>query len=224
MELYELITEIKTKLQDQASELSASELQNTTVSALAQFSKDRPREIVFDIIGDDSYDYDLPSDWVPGFSVIKDVEYPAGERIPTMLEDEDWEIYKTTSTRKLRLFHHTPSASETVRIKYTTIYLNTTIDNIPAHETDAFSNLAAALCCGLLSRHYGQLGDPDIIADAVDYQNKSAEWSQRGKELMKLYNDYLGKQKGVAAASGIKDLDLDSSNKQDRLTHPQRQR
>lgn len=220
----EFIDAIKTKLQDQAEELKRGEIETTTVSALPQFSNDRPREQIFDITGDDGFDYDLPSDWIPGYSLIKSVEYPAGERIPTYLEDEDWIIYETASSRKLRLVNHTPGASETVRIRYTTIYLRSTVDNIPAHEQDAFANLAASLCCGLLAGRYAQLGDSTIDADAVDYQSKTSDWAQRAKELMKAYKNFIGAGDGreVKAASAVKDLDLNASNGSGRLTHPQR--
>lgn len=226
MELFELINEIKSKLQDLVEDISRSDLETTAITALAQFSKDRPRRQVFDITGDGGYDYDLPSDWIPGFSQIKCVEYPAGDRIPLYLEDGDWGIYETTSTRKLRLLNHTPSAAETVRIGYTTVYLKSTVDQIEAHETDAFANLAASLCCGVLARRYGFTTDPTISADAVNYGGKGGEWARRAKELRALYNKFItGSESGKPAASSCTgDWDTRPSWGGDHLLHPRKGR
>lgn len=222
MTLSNFLSEINTKIQDIANILDNNDKKTIAISALQQFSKDRPYIKIADIDGDGGYDYDLPADWIPEFSVIRQVEYPEGERVPVILESESWNIYRTTSTRKLRLYSATPQSGETVRIEYTTIYSQSTIGSIPAHEQDAFSNLAASLCCATIGRYYAENTDPSIDADSVDYAGMPATWAERAKELMTLYRNFVGKKNnGPAAASGVADLDLGSSRNRDRLTHPQ---
>ena len=220
MELFEVIEEIKVKVKDNAAVLDRGDLESITIGALTQFSKDKPREVVADIDGDGGYDYDLPSTWSAGFSQIKAVEYPAGERVPLVLDSDRYDIYKTAVATKLRFVADTPQSGETVRLTFTTVYLKSTIDQIPAHLQDPFCTLAASLCCGVISRHYSGTQGSAIRTDAVDFQSKGKEFSDRARELLGQYNNAVGKKGGTAAAaSGVKNFDRGSSLKTSRLTH-----
>ncbi len=224
MTLAEIRNQIKLKVQDQAGILADSDIEAIIAAALPQFSKDRPRVRVVDIAGDGGYEYDLPLDWLPGFSAIKTVEYPADEREPVYLEDDDWVVYQTPDGLKLRFLGDTPAAGLTARITYTTLYQGSVIGNIPAHEWDAFINLAASECCGVLARYYSGTQAGGLEADSVDFKTKGKEFADRAEELKQLYLGFLGQDGKVTAASGVKDWDVNYPWGGDRLSHPRRWR
>jgi hypothetical protein len=150
--------------------------------------------------------------WQLKVSQISCIEYPVGERIPTYLESEDWLIYDSGSGKDtLRLLSSTPSTSETIRITFILPYLQDTIDELPANKKDVFVLLASSLCCSALARHYTQVSDPTIDADAVDYGVKSQEYANRAKELMDQYSKFMGADEDVPAASATKDWDVTPS-------------
>lgn len=224
MALSDFRDKTKLKTQDGASVLSDTDVDSIVVAALEQFSKDCPHLEVSDISGDGGYDYSLPTSWQNGFSSIKKVEYPAGEREPIYLEPEDWIIYDSGTSKKLRLLNHTPNASETIRLTYSIAYLQATIDDIPASYQDAFCNLAASICCEAISNYYTQCSDSTVDIDSVDYLSKSGDWGNRAKRLRKLYEMFLSNQEGLKAASTTGDWDNKPSWGDDHLFHSRKNR
>ncbi len=223
--LIEIQNKAKNILRDAAERLSEDEIFDIALEALNQFSRDYPSERVADIAGDGGYAYDLPSDWVSGFSQVPKVEYPQGNRPPTYLESADFRIYKNTSTEQLYFDSHTPGASETIRITYTTLWLEGTVSSIPPNMVDALAILTAANCCNTLARVYAQSVDASLEADVIDHQGKSDVYAQRSRDLMKRYNAFVGKTgSGPKAASGQADWDVNYPWGGDRLTHPRKQR
>ena len=81
---------------------------------------------------------------------------------------------------------------------------------IPDVDVDALSWLAASLCCEELARAYTPSTDSTINADSVDYKSKAAEFSARGKTLLKWYKEHLGiKDDDVTPpASAVTTLDM----------------
>lgn len=102
--------------------------------ALEYYSDDRPDSETDDVTGDAGKYYPIASnltEWVEDFSFIKDIEYPAAtiasDETPVYLEPEDWrEDYwvevSGTQTRYLYLPHHSPAATEIMRITYAVPY------------------------------------------------------------------------------------------------------
>jgi len=219
MNLTEATEKLKLKIQDDAEKLSVDDQQNTIVNSLELFSKDFSRIITDDISGDGNYDYTPPSDWLDGFSVIKKIEYPAGERIPRYIDEDDWTIYDDTSSKKIRFLSHTPASGETVRITFTVPYYKATIVNIPINHIDAFIHLCAANACMSIATKMGFVQTPTIQADSVNYHSKGGEFAKRSKEFKKLYDDFIGKSEGVLAASTVMDWDSIPSWQSDHLTH-----
>jgi hypothetical protein len=218
-------TKVDRIIQDDAGILSSTEIDDFILESLSYYSKDAPYLKVADIAGDGGYQYDLPNDWQEGFSYIVKVEYPAGKQVPLLLEPGDYTVYKTPTGLKLHFYSLSPLATETIRITYTTLYTQSTIDSIPAQDQDAFCLLAAALCCGAIARRYAQTSDSTIDADSVNYRSKSDEYARRAKELGLRYSNFMGKKEGTpSAASGTKDWDTDYSWGGDFLTHPRRGR
>lgn len=82
------------------------------------------------------------------------------------------------------------------------------------------------MCCGALARYYSGQQDSLVQSDSVDYKSKGGEFSRRAKELLQLYQNFLGQdEKGkVSAAGGVTEWDVDYPWGGDRLTHPRRER
>lgn len=187
-------------------------------AALSRYSRHRPALQVVDVTGNGGHDYDLPSGWVGEFSVVRSIEYPVGDVPATILDSDDYEIYRTPSGEKLRLVNHAPSASESFRVAFTVMR---TAATVPDGDVDAFVWLAAALCCEELANAFAQSGDSTISADAVDYQSKSREFASRARRLKQLYKEHLGLKDDdlTPPASAVVDLDMKYPGGGERLTH-----
>src|SRR5574341_148843 len=95
--LAEYRSEADSLLQDAAGDLVSDDRDKAIAHAVARYSRLRPREIVADIAGNGGSDYAPPSGWIEGFSNIESIEFPIGDVPATLLEDEDFGIYRTTS-------------------------------------------------------------------------------------------------------------------------------
>ena len=96
-------------------------------AAFTEFSTDHPREFIDTLTGDGSaYDFtlndagDAQDAWIPGWSRLVEVEYPAGERNREIPELRRFEVLRGTST--FRMILDTPSATQTAKITYTTLW------------------------------------------------------------------------------------------------------
>ena len=116
---------------DSSTELETVQKQHHIKQAVQHYGKDFPqRDQVDDISGDGGRYYDIASlfsAWVEGFSRIVSIDYPAqaisADTVPVFLEAEDWiDDYFQSGTRYLFFPNHAPSATETMRIRYTTTY------------------------------------------------------------------------------------------------------
>ena len=82
---------VLTKLQNDAKLLTDDDVNNQIDDALIQLNRDKPDTLKVDITGDSSQDYALPTTFKRGFSILRTVEFPAGEKIPRILrERDDW--------------------------------------------------------------------------------------------------------------------------------------
>lgn len=229
MLLIDYQTRLDEVLQDLSARLSAAVKDAAIQEAVREYSKHRPVIRVLDVPGDGAtFDIPLgtapgPTDWSPGFSTVRDVEYPAGERTPQRLERAQWTEYQAPSGRVLRLLEITPAIGKSVRIVYTVPHtLSLTLGTIPEAEFDAVANLAGSHAAQALANSFVQQGDSTIGADSVDHKSKSAEYAARSRELRALYFRHLGMtdEKGAPAASVHADWDQTPGVGGDYLTHP----
>jgi hypothetical protein len=123
------LTQFKSKVseivQDDAVKLSTSERDNFIQEAVKIYSKHRPSEVVREIAGDGTYDYaiaDLKA-WVKGFSIIKQIEYPANQRDPEYVDEDDFMIIEKATGQFLRFLEDSPSAAEIIRVIYTALHI-----------------------------------------------------------------------------------------------------
>lgn len=210
-------------LQDGADFIESSEIDEAIAAAVRRYSLHRPLKKVQEYAGDGGYDYDLPSDWIQGFSNIVSVEYPYDEQDPNYIAKEDWTIFlklvNTTQTYVLRFLATKPTASDSIRVLYTIPHSVTgSTSTVYANDFDAVCALAASICCGMLSRKFLQTSDSTIGADVVQYAAKSSAAATRAKELYKSYLDHLGLT-DIPASGGIKEFDTGFVWAEEYLTH-----
>lgn len=227
--LVDFETKLDSLIRDDAGILTLKEKDLMIQDASRRYSADRPLIKVHDYLGDGAaYDFDLPTDFIPGFSGVTGLEYPLGEgREPTLLEAEDWALYRTMENNeqkiKLRVIGVTPAAGKKMRLSYTTLHTIPVsgAGTIPDSDFDAVAALAASLCCRSLAAKYAQTSEPTLSADVVNYQGRAAQYGDLANQLLKIYQDYIGlsKEPGAPATSVTKDLDTSLSFGGDFLFH-----
>ena len=203
---------------DNSNRLNQDDYADAVNAALAEYSRHKPLEIVIDIPGNGTHDYNPPTGWIFEFSNIRQVEYPASMVPASYLEKDCYEIYHAPDGEKIRLLTATPSSLETVRITFTVPRTEATV---PVTDLDAVSHLAAAHALIMLANRYLDTSDPLIAADTVNYKDKSDIAARRAKELAKNYREHLGikEDEQVPAASVSADMSLKYPGGSDRLTH-----
>lgn len=216
------------RVRDSADRFDQPKKHSAIDQAVKRYAAARPRERAADYAGDGAaFDFDLPTDWVIEFSVIRNIEYPQGERQPVFLQREDWMFYHTTTVEKIRLMSITPPSGKTMRVLYTAPHVvDVSQSTVSSQDEEAVADLAASIGMRDLAATYANTTDPLVQADSVDYRSKSSEWLKLADSLEKRYRQHLGLDKDapVQAASGFVDVDQASSHGRDKLTHPNRRR
>lgn len=218
---------VAAKVQDDSGKITATERDQFIQEAVTAYSQDRPLVKVADLAGDGGYDYDLPSDFLIGFSVIRSVEYPAGQRVPVIIERGSYRLYHTASATTLRFLENTPQSGETARVTYTALHVvDATSSTIPGADEDAVVSLAASFYCRALAAYYAQTGDPTLGADVVNYRTKAQEYTALADRLERLYRTHVGRREGetTSAMSRTVDWDTEMSTGLDYLFHRRKQR
>ncbi len=215
--------------QDGAGFVTPDEIQLHIDNAIIQINQDRPFVKVADITGDGTRNYGLPADFAKGFSIIEAVEYPEGEDRPRFRrESDDWIEYEDPTlspTLRLRFFTLTPSATETIRVTYTTTYtLNTTTTNLDEIAYLATVYKTMVFVFNALGSRFTQSNDPTILADAVNYGAAGQNFIFLGADYEKRYRQIIGINKDVTAAGFFAETDVVFSHGEDLLWHPLRTR
>lgn len=219
--------EVDALVQDKAGDLIAADRNKAIDHAVEQFSRARPRNVVADVTGNATNDYTPPTGWVEQFSVIRSIEFPKDNVPATLLEDGDFEIYRTTAAEKIRLLKDKPATTETFRVTFTGLHsVTATVGTIGDGDFRAVCHLAAAIGCRILANRYAQMTEPTLGADSVDHKSKAFEYETRAKALHKVYREHIGAEQDMPApaASYTQDWDRDFGWGEDRLTHPRKWR
>jgi hypothetical protein len=213
-------------LKEKAGDLDQPDKDAAIQNAAIEHSKRKPDKKVKDIFGNNAFDLDLPDGWEKDFSAILSVEFPADEREPVYLEDEDWRVYEDTAGQVLRLLFDTPSALQTVRVTFSAHHVVSDSEGtIPDGDFEAVCHYAAHFALLALSNSYVQNTDPTIHADGVDHKSMSDQAKSNAGAEKKIYFEHMGVKEGeVGAGMAFKDYDVNYPWGGDRITHPRRQR
>ena len=229
------ITRIRRHLQDTASTnplLTDNEIGQAMEAAIRTYSRDRPYIATGARSGDGSaINFRLPRLWVTGLSVIREIEYPAGEQVREVLDPNEYEIVESVlglqPTRLLRFNGTTPaSGTDNILIRYATMHIHDDLINtIPNNDFDAICWLAASYAADTLAALQAASSDPTIAADSTNHRDGEQRWRSVAKQFRSLYEDHMGQ--GMAtptAAAGMKDHDSMFSFGSDFLFHGRRRR
>lgn len=237
---------VTSRLKDTVAKLSQADQDAAITQAVKRYSKDRPRELVTDVPGKGTAFIDLPSiaavqnvsnavKFEDGFSEIESIEFPIGDAPPTLLEDFEWQMYRTPTGLQIMLTAETPATTDTLRVTWTarhdqgTSGSNAIPTTVPDADFEAVCDLAASFSFDILAAAYARTSDSSIGADAVNYRTKSQEAASLATKFRKRYEDHLGIEGGGGASAGsgsptpgaiaIGDMDLLQGSGVDRLTH-----
>ena len=190
--------------------IPAPDMDEAARQGLAQYSNDTPASIITDLSGDGvTYEYTLPTGFVDGLSRVLSIEYPAGERPSVMLDPAHLEVYRTTSTTKLRFVAITPASGEAARVTFTGRHTLKSLDSaaatsVPAYHEDAFVTLVAAQAFFLLAARFLHEQENTIGVDTVSRASKSEEASRQGRALLASYRTLARvTAKGPSAAARV---------------------
>ncbi len=166
--------------------------------------------------------------WRLSSASIVSVEYPAADlsadETPNLLDDEQWELFRTQAGTWLRLLEHQPASSETVRLTYARPYqwaeaTDPQIDT-PEYHFEAVCNLAASLACGWLATRYGQKRESSISADSVERRTQADQYLTLAREFRKVYKSLTSQEAGeTQAGMAIVDVDLGNAIGDDFIFH-----
>lgn len=177
---------------------SAGEIDETGIRpALAEHSTNRPQVLVVEIQGTNTDTYDLPAGWLPGFSHLERVEFPARQSPPIWLDTQSWNLVRKTGslgTEQIQLDRKV-GPNDYVRWWFTAPWPFPTDtagdDPLDDYGFEAVTALAASLCCTALSvqaarRRQGTLSG-DLAAD-----NRPDQLQTVARTYRAVYLRYLG--------------------------------
>lgn len=232
MSTYATLSSRALRLVDDPADFLTDDAKNDAFrEALTTYSIDRPRTVVEDLSGDGStYDFTLGANYLDGFSQIHRVEYPAGERPAQYLEPDDYGIYRTSSTAKLRLHDYTPGATETVRVTYTARHTLNGLDSavsttIETAHLEAIVRLAAANLLDRLAAHFLNDRNSSLNADIATRADKADVARRLARQFEADYRNAVGLNRGVQPGGVVIDWDRSfAGTGLDFLTHRKQHR
>lgn len=219
----ELIEIVQRKLSNPPN-ISEDTYSDIVSEAIYRYSLESPRIIVEDIAGTGTFDLSLSDSFIEDFSSISTVEYPydSTSQTPYTIKETSYIIYRSPSGLVLRLLSGTPSASETVRVAYTSTHsVTVTSSTIPAHHDSAVANLAAGILAEILAAEFAQKTTSTMPDLMLDMRTKAREYQMQADRYYKLWKIGMGlPESGIAAAVGYRDLDFSTSWRRPWLLHP----
>ncbi|MBN1535196.1 MAG: hypothetical protein JW908_00585 [Anaerolineales bacterium] len=171
---------------------------------------------------------------IPGWSLesgaIQSVEYPAAnivaDETPQLLENEEYELFKTETGDYLHLITVSPPSTEYIRLVYTRPYewveATDPLVDLPQTHFEAVCNLSAGIACEWLAAKYGQSVVSSIAADSVDRRTKSDQYLTLSNRFRKTYRALAGlpeKASGPGPGMAIVDIDYGAGFRSDYLFH-----
>lgn len=175
--------------------------------ALAQYSIDRPYEIIVEQTGTGSAYLAMPASWTSGFSTVRAIEYPARQNPPEFLDSKSWMVTRSTAdvTAEKILLDRTPSTAQYVRITYTTPWPEPTSTASVDKVDDVSFAAVTALAASFLLLH---LASRAVRARQGPMSSNYPDGNERGQNLRELadrwravYDTYLGRATTTGAGA-----------------------
>lgn len=225
MSLAAIQTLVADLVRDDAGKIADAERDRAIARAVAQYSQDRPRQVVEDVAADGSNFLPLPTAWVDGDSAIVSLEYPIGEFPPSLISGEYYGVMRGPSGDEIRLAGVIVD-TEPVRVTFAAPHtLDVSTDTIPDNHHEALASYTAALLMDQLASLHSGDTDSTINADSVEHRSQAAEYAARARRFSARYAELLGiDPKRRRAAGAVVNMTQYDSQGRDRLTHPGRRR
>jgi hypothetical protein len=208
------IDELKRLVPQVEDELAPGVIEERLGDAVRFYSRISPMvNGVKDYAGDGStYEFDLPADWDAQFSRVARIEYPQGEQQPEYLGTDEWIIYDTPSSQKLRFTKTTPASGETARVSYTRMHkISSQQNTVPEGDNRALCYLAASLIARNMEMKYASHTEPMLEADVINYRTKQRQYADVADHYEALYKAHFGmRARDISpAAAGWGPVDFD---------------
>lgn len=186
-------------------------------AAVIQYTKDRPRRSVEDVVSEGGSWLPLPE----GALRVVQVETPPDQVPPRILPARAWGHY--TAPLGVRILLTQPLAADTaVRLTVTRPHVLTDAeDTLPEEDREAVASYAAAVLLDQIATATSGASTPTIPADTVDHGSKPTNFASRATTLRQHYHDLLGidpKRQRPASAVATQPL-APSYGGAGRLTH-----
>jgi hypothetical protein len=188
----------------EAQLLTDTEIEDFIGQAVTRYSADRPCEMVADLDSLGTRYIGLPADFEEGFSVVRSIEYPIDDDLPSYLDSRGVDYYRTPavvgppavpSALKLRSSWAVPSGTANIRIVYTgrrvldAVAANTTVLD---RDFDAVCDLAVSTCCDTIAQKYASTISPILGGSAGAPRDKADVWASRARRYEARYRDAMG--------------------------------
>jgi hypothetical protein len=219
-------------IQDQVGKLNVTTRNQAIDSAVKLHDVNEPAKKFQIVTGASNGLVKTPTGWVNEVSNILQIEYPLGDRPPTYLEEEDFQVIPMPTgsyAYKIYLTNDTPTASEQIGVRFTAPHkLGATAaqNTIPDPHVNALAHLAAHVACEQLAAFYSQSGDSNWGADSVNHQQKLPNYLQLSKSYFNYYCSFfkISPEGFVKAATVNVDIDRRYQWGGDFFYHPKRWR
>jgi|TARA_Y100000310_G_scaffold150911_1_gene150405 hypothetical protein len=204
------------RIRDAAGFLTSAQVDSAVTAAVEAYERVRARVLVVSTSGDGGYDYATPAGWETDFSMLIQIEYPAGEQRPSILEGDRYTLYNDASTgERIRFLAHTPDSAETFIVTFSARHtVDGSTSTIRPTDDYAVADLAAAIALRQLGARTLESQDSTIGADAVDYGGASARYSAAADRYLRSYRTHMGLGKagadtGAGDVAAVAYLDVD---------------
>jgi len=190
------------------------------------FNRDRAQELVADITGSGVSIYTLNgivAGWVNKFSLIREVEFPAGEQSPIILPRDKYTLYRPDNTdEQLKFLFTSPSAAQTIRLNYTVPHdFSKTASTIEDNDKMLVSLLMAHYAALVAGADFLNVNRSNLANDSSNFSQKYTDITDLSDKLLAKYADMLagGTEGQKTFASINKDYDMIASYGQEYLIH-----
>ncbi len=204
-------------------DLTASQIVTVGLApAIARYSKDRPRTVAAEVDGAGTSYLDLPEQWAAGFSSLVEVEFPARQNPPTILDTQSWRMTRDPVDIDVQtiLLAHTPAVGQYVRLFFTAPWPLPTDsaddDSIDDLAFEAVAALAASFCCISLAGEASRSRSAALPSDFSDGRERGRNLVDAAHMYRSSYDSFVGIRAGddggEVPASGSFDFDPSRSS------------
>lgn len=225
------------RVRDAAEKLSPAAIEAAILSALEEYTRDRPREVTLAVDGTGAFDYatsafgaaesgaTASTQWAASFSRVRRLVYPyvSTERALPVLEPDQYDVVTLPAGEVLRFLDYTPTATEQFLVTFTRPHeVTVTLGTVPQTDEQAVCSLAAANALESLASYYAQATDGSLTADIVDHRGRSNIYLELARTYRQAYFAHVGRGMGgdrsAPGAAGT-NVDIDRGFGGSRVPH-----